>query len=1034
LQEIFPTAGTISGGTRVYLGGINFVDSKEIFVRFGDLIVIGEYQSMTLITTIAPSNPSASLVPVQLAIGGTGIFTDFADISTETVLFTYQYYSTPVVQKVMWPFIPEAGGTIISVLGVSFQYSLAPRCRFGSVVNQGSISTRLLPLKNGGNEVQGFIVCRTPSIDSHIGLIRGNSAVVQFSVSMNGGAPVTVSPLAKSVNAGSGSTDYNFLNLKGWTEVAYFGADVALPPAGTVYGNSVVKVIGYNIFRGLYIRAIIPDWNYRFSCRFQTPDGKSRVVPSPPSSYQSTAQGIVSFSCLTPAVGPGYAGNAQIYVSPNAELVGYSTNSITFAFLQATPTLLSIQLAPSSGGSSITVTGRNFVQNFPPVLPAGYPSPPFPRCRWIGGAFDGSGIINGPVFYVNGRWISPSTVVCVSPNVSFTGASRTIFDIAVNGVDFSDSRIEFGFYPPILLTSVLPSLSLMTANTYITISGNAFHSLESLGVSPLAKNELAFCKFEELYAITTSIERDSLQNVRCLTPPAIYITTVARSQSNFEVNVSVCMNGQDFALAPLRIMYFVTPVLSAVTPLNVANTGVSVVTIFGNGLVQTETAFCRFYSGKIEDLNPSSPYSTSEFPAFVDLKSAHVTCVVPEDALGGFSSVGVSFDRSSIQIASQSVEVFQLLRVSPSIVPSSGTSSVVAFLKGISSASASESFCYFDAIAVSAVVNVTTSSVSCRTPKVVAQTVTFAVSVNNGISISNFVAFVFHTPLSVDLVGPFLGSFQGNTQVTFSIFNAPSASYSAYCHFGLSIVGANHLKGFDYVCFSPSVKTVGYVVFAISLSFQDQVSQSSVTKSTMNFYFYGNIYISAVAPFFAIAGSSSRITVTGVGFSLNNITAVPGAMFKCRFDPFQMKASDVTLYNSSRSITFGSFVPPNMLLCNVPAVISSLHSVTSSVGVSIDSQYFVHSNQSVNLLNHMSLLISPLGGPSDGGSVVSIKMIPDIPVSSLLVRWGGTIMSIPRVDSLYLLVSSFQPVPSPVAVSASIDGGQVFSGSTTFRY
>jgi len=46
LQEVFPTAGTILGGTRVYLGGINFVDSKEIFVRFGNLIVTGQFQSM----------------------------------------------------------------------------------------------------------------------------------------------------------------------------------------------------------------------------------------------------------------------------------------------------------------------------------------------------------------------------------------------------------------------------------------------------------------------------------------------------------------------------------------------------------------------------------------------------------------------------------------------------------------------------------------------------------------------------------------------------------------------------------------------------------------------------------------------------------------------------------------------------------------------------------------------------------------------------------------------------------------------------
>jgi hypothetical protein len=1036
LQEVFPTAGTILGGTQVYLGGINFVASKEIFVRFGNLIVTGQFQSMSLITAIAPSNPlSSSLVPVQLTIGGTGVLSDFADLSSETSVFTYQYYAVPVIQKVMWPFIPEGGGTLVSVLGVSFQYSLAPRCRFGSIVNQGTISTRLKPLQNGENEVQGFIVCNSPPINSHFGLVRGNSAVVQFSVSMNGGVPITTSLIAKSQNAGSGSTDVNFLQLSGWTEVAYFGADVVLPPAGTVYGNSVVKVIGFNIFRGLYIRAIIPEWNYRFSCRFQTPDGKSRIVPSPPSSYQATAQGIVSFSCVTPAVGPGFAGNAQIYVSPNADLVGYSTDSVNFAFLQATPTFLSVQLAPSSGGSVITVTGRNFVQNFPPSLPIGYPLSPSPRCRWIGGIFDGSGVINGPVFYVNGIWESSSSVICLSPNVTFSVASKTVFDIAVNGVDFSDSRIEFGFYPPLVLTSVLPTLSLMTANTYITVSGNGFYSLSALGVSPLVVADFVFCNFKAMYSITTPIERISLTMVRCLTPPAIYIATVARTLSNFDVDVSVCMNGQDFALLPLRMLYFVTPVLSAVTPFVVANTGVSVVTVSGVGLVDTETAYCRVYSGKKENLIPSSPFARSELPVVVNIKSAFVTCVVPEGTLSGVSSIGISFDRSSIQIASQHVDVFQLLRVSPSIVPNTGSSTVIAFLEGVYSAPLSQSFCYFDSIAVSALFNTTSSSVSCRAPLLSSRagSVFFAVSINNGVSVSNVVSFAFHNPLSVDLIGPLLGSFLGNTRVTINVFNAPSEGYPVYCHFGYSIVEATHFKESEYHCHSPGATVSESVIFSISLSFQDTVSQSSVSKKTMYFYFYGHVSVSSVLPFFATAGSSSRITVNGNGFSLNN-SAILFARYKCKFDPFGINESDLTALNVSLLVTDASFVHPNTMMCNVPAVFSSIDLVTVIIGVSIDSQYFIYGNATVRLANYLSVLISPLGGPSDGGSAILIKLIPDVPTPSLLINWGGSIMSIDRVDDLYNLISTFQPIPSTITVSVSVDGGQVFSGSTKFRH
>jgi hypothetical protein len=60
-------------------------------------------------------------------------------------------------------------------------------------------------------------------------------------------------------------------------------------------------------------------------------------------------------------------------------------------------------------------------------------------------------------------------------------------------------------------------------------------------------------------------------------------------------------------------------------------------------------------------------------------------------------------------------------------------------------------------------------------------------------------------------------------------------------------------------------------------------------------------------------------------------------------------------------------------------------------------------------------------------------MVPDIFASTLLINWGGSVMSVSRVGTLYNLVSTFQPIPSTISVSASLDGGQVFAGSTSFR-
>jgi len=82
INEILPFSGPSTGGTRVALIGSNFVNSSNLTVKFGDLIVSPEYhETGTLIFTTPPASPGTKI--------SVSVSNDGKEFSQSDTSFTY---------------------------------------------------------------------------------------------------------------------------------------------------------------------------------------------------------------------------------------------------------------------------------------------------------------------------------------------------------------------------------------------------------------------------------------------------------------------------------------------------------------------------------------------------------------------------------------------------------------------------------------------------------------------------------------------------------------------------------------------------------------------------------------------------------------------------------------------------------------------------------------------------------------------------------------------------------------------------------
>jgi len=300
--QIVPNLGIIEGGTRVIVLGANIRDTKEIKCRFGENIVPGNYINETSVWCIAPAG--AALGPVDFSLA-----TESNHFSAGNVQYTY--IKTPTISTVTPACGPTTGGTQIALTGSDFVYTGFNRvsCIFGDQIWQPATVIS-----------DSLIYCESPVIPDYYGADETNPSATHVKVSLNG------------VEVFDSGVVFNYYDPPVVTSIT--------PEIGPIEGDTLVTIIGQNFGNSCDIR-----------CRFATYEAPATL----------NEEGNIE--CKSPAVaGPG---ESLVQITLNGQQYSantYQNQDTVFTHYTAPIVAYALPLIFTSGGnSSIGVYGNKFL-------------------------------------------------------------------------------------------------------------------------------------------------------------------------------------------------------------------------------------------------------------------------------------------------------------------------------------------------------------------------------------------------------------------------------------------------------------------------------------------------------------------------------------------------------------------------------------------------------------------------------------------------------------------------------------------------
>ncbi|MFJ3953849.1 beta strand repeat-containing protein [Streptomyces libani] len=358
LSSVSPGSGPASGGTVVSLSGSGF--SGATAVRFGGVSAAFSVVSGSQITATAPAGSGTVQVTVTTP-GGT----------SNGVSFTYVSAPVPVLTSVAPNSGPAAGGTTVTLTGAGLATTTA--VRFGAtpatsftvvsdthvtaVAPAGTGTVQITATTPGGtSNGLSYTYSGAPAlsgISPNQGSTSGGNTVTLTGTNLTGatsvlfgatpGTSVTVvSPTqitAVVPAATAGPVDVTVITPGGTSTLpkAYFYVSPPVllgvaPLSGPLTGGNTVTLTGTHLIEATAVRF---------------------------GATAATSFTVVSDTQITAVVPAGAAGPVQVTVTT----VGGTSNPVSYTYLAApnVATLVPSQ-GPTSGGSTVTLTGTNFAQ------------------------------------------------------------------------------------------------------------------------------------------------------------------------------------------------------------------------------------------------------------------------------------------------------------------------------------------------------------------------------------------------------------------------------------------------------------------------------------------------------------------------------------------------------------------------------------------------------------------------------------------------------------------------------------------------
>ena len=384
---------------------------------------------------------------------------------------------------------------------------------------------------------------------------------------------------------------------------------------------------------------------------------------------------------------------------------GMISNSLQFTYLEQ---LLVYDVTPNkgifTGGTAVTVTGRNFVDSSNLV------------CRF--------GSINVQASYINSSRIS-----CVTPKQD-PGVVR--FAVSNNGDDLSAAVLKFTFIESCEINQIIPSRGPITGGTRLKLLGSGFEVNNT------------YCRIAFMPPVIINAEVASDTTSFCVSPEA---------SKPGEYDVEVSIGGVAFSASKVKFQYVMGPVVSNIFPQRFASSGGTTLKIVGSNFVESSSTMCRFRSEQT---------SRSYLVSANYRDSRYVECKTPVMVFGAYTLAlttnGYDFVTSPV-----TVDVYvdpNIVAILPQYGPASGGTQINVYGKGFSSRSPT---CRFGGVVVSAIY-VSEKHVICISPaQSMKETVTLSVSMNSvDFVTSSGIVFTYTEIPSIIKISPTTGYTRGH--------------------------------------------------------------------------------------------------------------------------------------------------------------------------------------------------------------------------------------------------------------------------------
>jgi hypothetical protein len=458
VTAIGPAVGPAVGGTTVTVTGSGFVTGMTVNFGAGHPASSVSVISSTSLTASSPAG-STGAVDVTVVTPGGGSATSAAD--------RFSYVTIPTVSAVSVNAGPTGGGTVVTVTGTNFVPG-ATSVWFGANAATGvtvNSTTSVTATSPPGGQGSIDITVATP----------GGTSVTSGGDRFTYDPPPAVTGLGTSggtLNGGTAVTISGTGFVTGATSVS-FGAG---HPAESVTVNSTTSVTATSPAEPEGTVDIIVT----------TPNGTSTAVTADRFTYDP----IPTVTAITPAAGPT-AGGVMVTVVGTGFVTGKtavsfgsghaatSINVLSPTTLQASPPAGSTGgvdvTVTTPGGTSFTSAADRFTYSAPPTVTSISPKSG-PSTGGTSVSITGTNFIAGATTVmfgtkaVAGVTVSTTSITATSPPVSNSG-TVDVTVITAGGMSSTTPADTFTYTPVPVVTGLSPAATLPHGGTLVTIHG-----------------------------------------------------------------------------------------------------------------------------------------------------------------------------------------------------------------------------------------------------------------------------------------------------------------------------------------------------------------------------------------------------------------------------------------------------------------------------------------------------------------------------------------------------------------------------------